>query len=46
VSGRSGLSYAERVRLDLDYVRNWSFMRDVAILLRTVVVVILGRGAC
>ncbi len=46
VSGRSGLSYAERVRLDLDYVRDWGFMRDVAILLRTVVVVILGRGAC
>jgi exopolysaccharide production protein ExoY len=46
VSGRSGLSYAERVQLDLEYVRDWGFMRDVAILLRTVVVVILRRGAC
>ena len=46
VSGRSGLGYAERVRLDLEYVRDWHFARDVAILGRTVFVVVLGKGAC
>jgi len=35
VSGRSRLSYHERVRLDAEYVRGWSFGRDVAILMRT-----------
>jgi exopolysaccharide production protein ExoY len=43
VSGRNGLSYAERVRLDLEYVRDWGFRTDVSILLRTVRVVLLGR---
>ncbi|MCJ8145224.1 sugar transferase [Ancylobacter sp. A5.8] len=36
VSGRSRLSYAERVAIDADYVRNWSFWTDVAIILRTI----------
>lgn len=45
VSGRSGLSYADRVRLDLDYVRGWCARSDAAILLRTVLVVLRGKGA-
>jgi exopolysaccharide production protein ExoY len=45
VSGRSGLSYEDRVRLDLDYVRDWRLMRDLSILARTVVVVVYGTGA-
>jgi exopolysaccharide production protein ExoY len=45
VSGRNGLSYAERVRLDLEYVRDWGFRTDVSILLRTVRVVLLGKGS-
>ncbi len=36
ISGRSQLSYAERVRLDADYVRNWSLKRDIVILLKTI----------
>jgi len=35
VSGRSDLSYPERVRLDTYYVRNWSIWLDLVILLRT-----------
>lgn len=35
VSGRSGISYAERVRLDAYYVRNWSVWLDIYILLKT-----------
>lgn len=35
----------ERVRLDLDYIRNWSLARDVAILWRTIGVCLRGTGA-
>ncbi|NJO21901.1 MAG: exopolysaccharide biosynthesis protein [Sphingomonadales bacterium] len=35
VSGRSSLSYASRVELDGLYVRNWSMLLDLAILVRT-----------
>jgi Undecaprenyl-phosphate galactose phosphotransferase WbaP len=43
VSGRSDLSYARRVALDTWYVENWSPWHDIAILSKTVPVV-LGRG--
>lgn len=36
VSGRSSLSYPERVALDCAYVRQWSFRNDVVILLKTI----------
>jgi exopolysaccharide biosynthesis polyprenyl glycosylphosphotransferase len=45
VSGRSDVSYAERVQLDMRYIRNWSIWLDMQILMRTIVVVIKGRGA-
>ncbi|MEO5663212.1 MAG: exopolysaccharide biosynthesis polyprenyl glycosylphosphotransferase, partial [Nocardioides sp.] len=45
VSGRSDLSWAESVRLDVKYVDNWSLMLDLSILCRTVVAVINHRGA-
>jgi exopolysaccharide biosynthesis polyprenyl glycosylphosphotransferase len=45
VSGRSELSWSETVRLDLDYVDNWSLPRDVGIVLRTVRAVLAHRGA-
>ena len=35
VSGRSTTDYATRVSLDVAYVKNWSLLRDVAILFRT-----------
>jgi exopolysaccharide biosynthesis polyprenyl glycosylphosphotransferase len=35
VSGRSSLHWEETVRLDLFYVENWSFLGDIAILIRT-----------
>lgn len=45
VSGRSDLTWAESVRLDVKYVDNWSLMLDLSILCRTVVAVITHRGA-
>jgi UDP-galactose-lipid carrier transferase len=45
VSGRSETTYDDRVRLDVRYVREWSLWQDIAILLKTVLVVIQRRGA-
>ena len=45
ISGRSGISYSERVAMDSHYVRNWSFWLDLIILARTVKTAVLGRGA-
>ncbi|HVE80794.1 MAG TPA: sugar transferase [Candidatus Dormibacteraeota bacterium] len=45
ISGRSDIDYDERVKLDMYYVENWSFWLDIKIILRTVVVLIAGRGA-
>ena len=39
-------SVVEKVRFDLKYIRGWTVWTDVRILLKTVVVVITGRGAC
>jgi len=45
VSGRSDLDYAERVRLDLDYIAHWSLWLDLRILVATVPAVLRRRGA-
>ena len=45
VSGRSRLSWAEAVRLDLDYVDNWTLTGDLAIFARTVSAVARRDGA-
>ncbi|WP_170464902.1 sugar transferase [Ruegeria arenilitoris] len=45
VNGRSNTTYAERVEMDVDYVRNQSFARDVIIILKTIKVMIMGDGA-
>jgi len=45
VEGRSKTSFDDMVRLDLQYIRNWSLWLDIKILLRTVKVVIRGDGA-
>lgn len=45
VSGRSDLSWEERIRLDIHYVENWSPWLDVAILARTVGAVLRRTGA-
>jgi lipopolysaccharide/colanic/teichoic acid biosynthesis glycosyltransferase len=45
VSGRSDLSFADYVRLDLYYVDNWSLASDLAILAKTIPTVMWRRGA-
>lgn len=45
VSGRSELSFHEWVELDAYYIENWSLLLDFQILLKTILVVIKGRGA-
>lgn len=45
VSGRNEVSFRERVAMESWYVRNWSLWHDVAILFKTVSVVLKGGGA-
>ncbi len=45
VSGRSDVSYEERVWLDMNYIRNWSIWSDFHILLRTIPAVLKSQGA-
>lgn len=46
ISGRSNItSFAQWVKLDLEYIDNWSLWMDAKILLRTVPVVLFGWGA-
>jgi len=45
VSGRSAVSFHDMVRLDLQYIRNWSLSLDLSILLRTIPAVLASRGA-
>ncbi len=45
VSGRSDVSYARRVELDSSYVARWSLLEDIAILLKTLKVVVARDGS-
>lgn len=45
VTGRSDCTYEERVSLDVDYVQNWSILRDFWIIARTVIVVFGRKGS-
>lgn len=45
VSGRSELSFEERIELETFYAQNWSFWLDIKILFKTLAVVIRKQGA-
>jgi lipopolysaccharide/colanic/teichoic acid biosynthesis glycosyltransferase len=44
VGGRYNLSFEEMVKLDLEYLRNWTPARDFKVLLKTVPAVLQGTG--
>jgi len=45
VSGRSELSFEERIELELYYAQNWTFWLDIKILFKTIGVVLFRKGA-
>lgn len=45
ISGRSDLDFDDWLALDLQYIDNWSFWKDLQILIMTVPAVIRGSGA-
>jgi exopolysaccharide biosynthesis polyprenyl glycosylphosphotransferase len=45
ISGRSDVSFEQWMKLDLEYIDNWSLWRDARILARTVPTVLKGTGA-
>lgn len=45
IAGRKQLPLHYNLEYDFYYIRNWSLLLDIAILLRTIPAVVLGRGA-
>jgi exopolysaccharide biosynthesis polyprenyl glycosylphosphotransferase len=45
VKGRNSIGFDEWMLLDLEYVDQWSFAKDAALIGRTVPVVVTGRGS-
>jgi exopolysaccharide biosynthesis polyprenyl glycosylphosphotransferase len=45
INGRSLLPFKEMVKYDLFYIENWSLWLDLQIFMRTIPVVLVGRGA-
>ncbi len=45
VSGRSDVSYEERVQLDMYYIRNWTIWLDLQIIIQTIPAVLKSKGA-
>jgi exopolysaccharide biosynthesis polyprenyl glycosylphosphotransferase len=45
VSGRNAISFEEWMYLDMQYIDHWSFAQDFQLILKTLPVVVTGRGA-
>ncbi|KQL33379.1 sugar transferase [Psychrobacillus sp. FJAT-21963] len=45
VNGRSTITHGEKIAYDLYYVKNYSFLLDLKIIIQTVKLVITGKGA-
>ena len=46
ISGRSNIkNFDEVVKLDLEYIDNWSILLDFKIIFKTILVVLRGSGA-
>jgi len=44
VRGRNEIDFDEWMKLDLQYIDNWSLLLDVKIALKTIPIVLLGKG--
>jgi len=45
VSGRSDTNFQQWMRMDLEYVQKWSISLDIMLILRTILVMLTGKGA-
>jgi exopolysaccharide biosynthesis polyprenyl glycosylphosphotransferase len=45
VSGRNAVGFRDWMLLDLEYIDHWSLAEDLSLIVRTVPVVVTGRGA-
>jgi lipopolysaccharide/colanic/teichoic acid biosynthesis glycosyltransferase len=45
IKGRSSISFDKWMKLDMEYIDNWSLMLDMKILLKTIPAVLKGLGA-
>ncbi|MGF0538942.1 sugar transferase [Agrobacterium sp. ES01] len=45
ISGRNDVSYETRIAFDTHYVENWSFVRDIVIIAKTIPAVCQSRGS-
>lgn len=46
ISGRNNISFEEWMKLDMNYIDNWSLRQDFIILLKTIPAVLRREGAC
>jgi lipopolysaccharide/colanic/teichoic acid biosynthesis glycosyltransferase len=44
VSGRNNIPFEEWMKLDMEYIDNWSFTQDVVLILKTIKVMLTGTG--
>jgi len=45
VGGRNDIKYERRVQLDTQYAKDWSVLGDIGIVVKTIQVVVVGRGS-
>lgn len=45
VSGRNRMDFDSRVKLDVMYIRDWSLLKDIKLIIRTIPAVLVGTGA-
>jgi lipopolysaccharide/colanic/teichoic acid biosynthesis glycosyltransferase len=44
VSGRNNIQFEDWMKLDLEYIDNWTLTRDMILVLKTIKVMLLGTG--
>ncbi len=45
ISGRNNIDFTKWMYMDMEYIDNWSLLYDVIILIKTIPVIITGKGA-